>query len=212
MKDLKATRGAALIEAMVAEGEHQTQDFKYAITDARKIARSISAFANNCGGRLLIGVKDNGAVAGVRNEEDIYVVELAAHRYCEPPQHVDFKAYKAIGGLHVIVAEVGQAERKGVCVVEADGSRRAYFRVADENRVAPDVMVRAWQIALSGEAMTLTAVHYSLADILRGNGADIRDAALTLHISQADAHEAAAALVAAGVLTFKSVGKDLLLG
>ena len=32
---------------LILEGEHEHQDFKYQISDARKIARSISAFANN---------------------------------------------------------------------------------------------------------------------------------------------------------------------
>ena len=32
---------------MVAEGEHLCQDFKYAISDPCKIARSLSAFANH---------------------------------------------------------------------------------------------------------------------------------------------------------------------
>ncbi|MDY5609301.1 MAG: putative DNA binding domain-containing protein, partial [Sodaliphilus sp.] len=44
---------------LIDEGEHEHQDFKYQISDAKKIARSISAFANNSGGRLLVGVKDN---------------------------------------------------------------------------------------------------------------------------------------------------------
>ena len=48
------------IQDLILEGEHEHQDFKYQITDARKIARSIAAFANNSGGHLLIGVKDNG--------------------------------------------------------------------------------------------------------------------------------------------------------
>ena len=78
MKDIPSQRGAALLRRWIAEAEHSRQDFKFMISDARKIARSISAFANREGGRLLIGVKDNGSIAGVRNEEDIYVVEQAA--------------------------------------------------------------------------------------------------------------------------------------
>ncbi len=39
MKDIKAVRGSDLVRAMVAEGEHEHQDFKFAISDARKIAR-----------------------------------------------------------------------------------------------------------------------------------------------------------------------------
>ena len=34
------------IHALIAEGEHQQQDFKFEISDARKIAKTLSAFAN----------------------------------------------------------------------------------------------------------------------------------------------------------------------
>lgn len=63
---------------MIGEGEHVRQDFKFAISDARKIAKSISAFSNTEGGKLLVGVKDNGKIAGVRSEEEIYMIEAAA--------------------------------------------------------------------------------------------------------------------------------------
>ena len=67
MKDLKAIRGKYYLDRIIAEGEHERQDFKYSISDARKIARTLSAFANHSGGRLLVGVRDNGSIAGVRN-------------------------------------------------------------------------------------------------------------------------------------------------
>lgn len=67
---------------LIDEGEHEHQDFKYQISDAKKIARSISAFANNSGGRLLVGVKDNGHIAGVKSDEEIYMIEQAATMYC----------------------------------------------------------------------------------------------------------------------------------
>ena len=81
MKDLRPVRGRYYIRELISQGEHEEQDFKFAISDARKIARSVSAFANNRGGRLLVGVKDNGTIAGVRSEEDIFVVEQAARMY-----------------------------------------------------------------------------------------------------------------------------------
>ena len=74
------------LQQLIAEGEHQQQDFKFEISDARKIARSLSAFSNTDGGRLLIGVKDNGRIAGVRSEEEIYMIEAAAKLYCRPIQ------------------------------------------------------------------------------------------------------------------------------
>jgi predicted HTH transcriptional regulator len=69
---------------MISEGEHVHQDFKFAITDTKKIARSIAAFANTEGGRLLIGVKDNGKIAGVESDEEYYMIEAAANIYCKP--------------------------------------------------------------------------------------------------------------------------------
>lgn len=57
------------IEALIEQGEHQQLDFKFEVSDSKKIARTLSAFANTDGGRLLIGVKDNGNISGVRSEE-----------------------------------------------------------------------------------------------------------------------------------------------
>lgn len=54
---MKQTTDADYIQQLITEGEHVHQDFKFAISDARKIAKSLSAFANTGGGRLLIGVK-----------------------------------------------------------------------------------------------------------------------------------------------------------
>ena len=70
------------IHSLIAEGENQQQDFKYEISSICKIARSLSAFSNTDGGRLLIGVKDNGKIAGVQSDEEMYMVEAAGALYC----------------------------------------------------------------------------------------------------------------------------------
>ncbi len=38
------------LQSLINEGEHQQQDFKYRVTDACKLAKSVSAFANTNGG------------------------------------------------------------------------------------------------------------------------------------------------------------------
>ena len=58
--EMKPLTDTQYIRQLVSEGEHCHQDFKFEISDARKIARSLSAFANTEGGRLLVGVKDIG--------------------------------------------------------------------------------------------------------------------------------------------------------
>ena len=96
-KDLKAIRGKFYIQRLIAEGEHEQQDFKFQISDAHKIAHSISAFANNAGGRLLVGVKDNGSIAGLRSEEDLYMLEAAAQLYCRPAVELEMTAFACEG-------------------------------------------------------------------------------------------------------------------
>src|SRR5690554_1430054 len=73
-----------ILKSYIREGEHQTQDFKFRVDDSKKIARTLAAFANTDGGRLLIGVKDNGKVVGVNPEEEFHVIQGAASLYCKP--------------------------------------------------------------------------------------------------------------------------------
>lgn len=205
MKDIKAIKGNFYIQRLIEEGEHEHQDFKFSISDARKIARSVSAFANNDGGRLLIGVKDNGNIAGVRNEEDIYVVEQAAQMYCRPAQNVEFTAYKTEGGAIVICAEIARASRRPVQVQEPDGSWRTYYRVKDENIVAPDLMVRAWRQkeAQKGSLLSFSETESVLIEYLEKNGnASIEEFMKTARISRHTAEEIITKLYAINVIDF----------
>lgn len=209
LKDIAAVKGRRYIEKLVAEGEHEQQDFKFMISDARKIARSVSAFANNSGGRLLIGVKDNGVVTGVRNEEDVYVVEQAAGRYCEPPQQVEFKAYRVDAAVTVIVASIARAQSRPVSVIEEDGRRRAYYRVADENIAAHPLMVEAWKHAEAeggGVVMTLTGLESDLLRLVDGRLLDLREVAVGLHIAESRARSLIVRLAVVGLVDFVYTG------
>lgn len=213
MKDLRAIRGTRYINALIAEGEHQRQDFKFAISDARKIARSISAFANREGGRLLIGVKDNGTVAGVRNDEDVYMIETAAQIYCSPPQQVSFTAYRVADGAVVVVAEIPPATSRPVRAQEPDGTWRSYYRVADENIVASPLMVRAWIRAQSaaGELLTLSQAETQLIATVRTRHTAPHDLLLSLKASRHTIEEAIVRLAAIGLIEFRYDGSRFLL-
>ena len=209
MKDIKPLKGKHYIEDLVAQGEHQEQDFKFQISDARKIARSISAFANRGGGRLLIGVKDNGALAGVRNEEDIYVVEQAAQRYCNPPQEVEFTAFNVGSGTLIIRASIARADRRPVFAQDSDRKWKAYYRVADENIVAHPLMVKSWQMRESSDTLfSLSSTESSLLQLLDNNAQPLssRDIAVNLHITSAAAENIIVRLASLGIVEFDYVG------
>ena len=144
---------------LIREGEHQQQDFKYRVADACKLAESVSAFANTDGGRLLIGVRDDGHLSGVRSEEEIYMMHQAAYKYCKPEASIKFDTYHA-DGRTIVVATVPPSERKPVCAINEAGEERAYIRIADENIVASPVHLAIWreQQAEGGAMMTYTDI------------------------------------------------------
>lgn len=144
IKNFRAIHKKEYIYELIEEGEHEQQDFKFAISDSRKIARSIAAFANNRGGRLLVGVKDNGNVAGIRNEEEFYMIEQAASMYCKPSQKVKQTMY-CVDGRYVLVVEIDAVECRPVLAQDDNRQWQPYYRVADENIQVPPLMVKVWK-------------------------------------------------------------------
>ena len=130
--------------SLIREGEHQQQDFKYRVADACKLAKSVSAFANTNGGRLLIGVRDDGHLSGVRSEEEIYMMHQAAYKYCKPEPSIAFDTYHAEGHT-IVIATVPPSPKRPICAQDEEGRMRAYIRIGDENIVASPVLLALWQ-------------------------------------------------------------------
>ena len=108
------------IYTLIAEGEHQQQDFKFEISDACKIAKTLSAFANTEGGRLLIGVKDNGRIAGVRSEEEKYMIEAAAELYCSPTVNYSMQTHQ-VEGRTILIVQIEESDQKPIYAKDESG-------------------------------------------------------------------------------------------
>ncbi len=141
--------------SLIHEGEHQQQDFKYRVADACKLAKSVSAFANTDGGRLLIGVRDDGNLSGVRSEEEIYMMHQAAYKYCKPEASIKFDTYH-IEGRTIVVATVPPSNKKPVCAQDEEGRMRAYIRINDENIVASPVHLALWRESQKPQGAMIT--------------------------------------------------------
>lgn len=146
------------LNARIEEGEHQQQDFKFCINDSRKIAKSLVAFANTDGGRLLIGVKDNGKIAGIRSEEEFYMVEAAAKIYSKPQLSFTTKQWK-IGSKTVLEIELEPSANKPHYAKDENGKWLAYIRVDDENFLAHKIQIEVWKKLGSSKG-----IHFSYSD------------------------------------------------
>ena len=125
------------------------------------------AFANTDGGRLLIGVKDNGRIAGVRSEEEKYMIEAAAQLYCIPEVEYTLQTF-IVEGKQVLVATIEESPHKPVYAKDENGKPLAYLRIKDENILATPIHLRVWQQSDSprGELIRYTEREQLLLDLL----------------------------------------------
>ncbi len=158
------------IHKLIAEGEHQHLDFKFEIADARKIARTFSAFANATGGTLLIGVNDDGTIAGIRTDEERFMAEIAATKYLKPVVPFRLKDW-SVSGKKVLEIKISEGKEKPYFAQDENGKWIVYIRVDDKNLIADRVLINAWK-RLSGKDgvyIKYTETEKSLLEYLESN-------------------------------------------
>ena len=133
------------LERQIAQGEHLKQDFKFRIDDSRKIAKTLSAFANTAGGRLLIGVKDNGKITGANVEEEYYMIEAGANMYAKPEIPFETKVWK-VNGKSVLEIYVPFSEKRPHFSQDSNGKWIAYIRQDDNTIPASAAHLEMWRI------------------------------------------------------------------
>lgn len=131
------------LQRQISEGEHTRQDFKFRIDDQKKIARTLCAFANSEGGRLLIGVKDSGKVVGCNPEEELHMIEGAAAVFSKP--EVVFQAQVHLEGFRQVLEILVPKSEKRIHQAQNDkGVWRLYFRLEDETFEVNKILRKVW--------------------------------------------------------------------
>jgi predicted HTH transcriptional regulator len=131
------------LKSLIEEGEHQQQDFKLRIDDQKKIARTLCAFANTDGGRLLIGVKDNGKVTGIDPNEEFFMIDVAAQLFCQPPVEFTSEVIQDEYKL-VLKVEVKASYKRPYRAKDDQGKWRSYIRLQDKTHVANKIQEKVW--------------------------------------------------------------------
>ncbi len=122
------------IEEIQKSTEFQVFDRKSARIDAKALAITIIAFANADGGRIAIGVEDDGALTGVDGKTE-HVNELlrASYDYCVPSiaASTEYMDVTDVNGQpnHIILMTVPQSVR-----VHANQADEVYYRVGDKSK------------------------------------------------------------------------------
>src|SRR5690606_20512367 len=120
------------LRRLVALGEGQCLEFKRKANFPDKIVREMVAFANSEGGTLLLGVGDDGELAGLKHpEDDAHVVRKALLR-CRPKLDVQEEFISLGNGRTIIRYLIAEGQRKPY--FQVDGLRKLFFlRVKDQS-------------------------------------------------------------------------------
>lgn len=137
------------LKSLILQGEHQRQDFKFRIDDQKKIARTLVAFANSEGGRLLIGVKDNGKVAGINPEEEFHMIQGAAEMYARPTVQIESRIWQEDMKL-VLEIRVDPDPNRNYKALDDDGQWKVFVRRNDHTLLANKIILKVWNFEKQG--------------------------------------------------------------
>ena len=120
------------LKRLVAGGEGKSLEFKRKAAHPDKIVREMIAFANANGGTLLLGVGDDGDLAGLKHpDEESHVIDQSLKK-CHPPLAVT-ETFIAVGPSRFVIRyDVGESRHKPHYFHDGD-TRQAYIRVNDQS-------------------------------------------------------------------------------
>lgn len=136
------------VQRFVGNGEGQYVEFKFRVPEPARLAKEVIAFANSQGGRVFIGVGDDGKIVGVKDaSEEEFVLKEALDLYCRPQIVWSSERVYVSSKRDLIVVTVPPSIRKPhfLVVNEEDGSGPAYVRVQDMSIEASPESVQLMQ-------------------------------------------------------------------
>ena len=199
------------VKQMILEGESVNLDFKRTITSCEKIAKTMVSFANNKGGRLFIGVADDGTIKGVKSEdEEKYMIEKAATFYAKPMLEPIFEEIYIDEKL-VLVVDILKSEQKPHYSLSEDKKWWVYIRVKDKSVLASKIVVDVLRKEYQEEGVLInySSKEKALLEYLEKNERiTLKEYAAMLNLSRRRASRIMVDLILAGVIRIHTTEKE----
>ena len=126
---------AELLE-LIANGENSGVEFKRDDLRPEQLAKEIVAITNFQGGRILIGVDDDGTITGIQRDNlELWVMDTVFGRYVHPLILPFYEEVRVDGQLRVAVISISQGTTKPY-VVRSKNREDVYIRVGSTSRLA----------------------------------------------------------------------------
>lgn len=187
---------------MITQGEGSMLDFKKEISSSQRIAKSIVSFANHKGGTLLVGVRDDGTLAGVKAEEEKFMLEQAATFFCKPEIQLEIHEW-AIRGKLILEVVIPEGTDKPYYAKDENDKWWVHIRVGDQSLLASKVVVDVLKKSNGSQpnVVEFSSKEKALLDYLRDhNKITIKQYCKLINISRWRAIKIIVNLVSMGVI------------
>ncbi|HEX8023121.1 ATP-binding protein [Mucilaginibacter sp.] len=199
------------VKKLIFEGESVTVDFKKTITSCEKIARTMVSFANNKGGKLLIGVTDDGTIKGVKSDdEERYMITKAAHLFSRPALDPTFEEVYFDDKL-VLVVDTPASELKPHYALAEDGKWWAYVRVKDKSVLASKIVLEVLKRSSNDQGVL---IEYSdnertlLGHLEKAGRITIKECSELLKVGRRRAQNVLVDLILSGIIKINTTEKE----
>ena len=129
------------IERWIFQGEGVELDFKQTISSPAKIAKTMVAFANNRGGRIIVGVGDSGYISGIDPEEEMYMLDEAGQHFCDPVIVPEYHLHEC-EDITVLEARIPTSHHKPFKALDTDNTWKIYIRSGDKSLLASKPIIQ----------------------------------------------------------------------
>ena len=123
---------------LIQNGENSGVEFKSSDVSSSELAIAIVCFANAKGGRILIGVEDDGTITGIRPKGREPLDRWVANICRDSVKEWVLPYYEEIGvekGKRVAVVTIDMGVNKPYYVLDRSGKPVFYMRVVKECRI-----------------------------------------------------------------------------
>lgn len=121
----------------IQKGESKTLEFKQQLPKGQQIAKTLIAFANSSGGKLIVGVTDDRQLVGI--QDDIFELQdkitSMIYELCAPQLAAQIYI-ENIDGVELLVVEVARGSLFPYYLKSVGREQGTYIRLGASNRVA----------------------------------------------------------------------------
>jgi len=160
----------AQLREIIANGENSGVEFKRDDVRPEQLAKEIVALLNAHGGRILLGVEDDGRISGIQRPDlETWLMDTVFCRYVHPQVLPFYEEISMAGGKRVAVVSFPQGTSKPY-VVRQNQREDIYIRVGSTSRLATrEQQARLFQSGgmLHAEVLPVSASRMEDLDLAR---------------------------------------------